>query len=81
MTTPEAARMLLDQAVEEAKRTPFVVTDEYMRLVREMENAPWNNPGTDKSWVYKLVERDERHFARARRVIWWTPLRTSPSLC
>jgi len=49
-------------------RKPYEIeggTEEYLRLVAEMEERWWNRSGTDKTWVEETVRRSDEHFRRA----------------
>ena len=39
--------------------------EEYLRLVAEMEDAWWNQPGTDKTWVEDTIRAFDEHFRKA----------------
>lgn len=45
---------------------PVTLSAEYLRLVAHVENLAFNQDGADKSWVWRLVEMDRAHFARAK---------------
>ena len=34
---------------------PIVLSDEYLRLVERAEQLPENRPGTDKTWVERML--------------------------
>ena len=44
------------------------LSPEFLEAVRRWENAPHNRPGTDKTWVERLIEEWHRHYRLARRV-------------
>jgi hypothetical protein len=55
------------QAREGAVPSPLPLSPEYLRAVEEIERHPDNQDGADKSWVWKALQQDRDHFARARR--------------
>lgn len=42
--------------------------DEYMEMVRRIEDDPSNQSGADKSWVERVHRRDREHFKNVRKV-------------
>ncbi len=46
---------------------PFVLSEELLRRISEVEGFSCNRPGQDKSWVLRLEEADRRFFADLRR--------------
>jgi hypothetical protein len=46
---------------------PVTLTDEYIHMVEEVESAPENQSGVDKSAVEVVFRRSREHFAAARR--------------
>jgi hypothetical protein len=40
-------------------------TEAYLRNVKRMEEAWWNEPGTDKTWVEETIRRSEEHRRKA----------------
>ena len=65
----DKALRAIDEAVAEVARLsgPVKLDDEYLRAVERVEALPANQSGSDKTWVWEAIERDRRHFARARR--------------
>ena len=55
----------IDDAPEEGA---VVLSREFVEAVRRWEDAPHNRPGTDKTWVERLVEESRRHHRSAVRV-------------
>jgi hypothetical protein len=53
--------------VAESGPGPVALSPEYLTEVRAIEDAPANQDGTDKTWVYRAMEDDRRYFARVRR--------------
>lgn len=47
---------------------PVTLSEEYLELVRRVEDLPENQSGADKSWVSEADRAFRSHFARARRV-------------
>jgi hypothetical protein len=47
---------------------PVTLTEEYLRMVREVESAPENQSGADKTWVQSAQREFREHYARAKRV-------------
>ena len=60
MTTPEQSDGTEGSAVD--------LSPEFLEAVRRWENAPHNRPGTDKTWVERLVKESRRHHRLAKRV-------------
>jgi hypothetical protein len=46
---------------------PVTLTQEYVRMVEEVESAPENQSGADKTWVEVVFRQSREHFAGARR--------------
>jgi hypothetical protein len=65
----EKALRAIDAAVAEVARLsgPVMLEADYLRAIERVEALPQNQSGTDKTWVWEAIERDRRHFARARR--------------
>jgi hypothetical protein len=65
----EALRIL-----DEIRRTvpletrPVVLSEEYLRAVRQVEASPANQDGADKTWVDRAQREFREHYAGARRV-------------
>ena len=49
------------------KTGPVTLTDEYLRMVEEVESAPENQSGADKTAVEVVFRQSREHFAGARR--------------
>ena len=47
---------------------PVTLSEEYLELVRRVEDLPHNQSGADKSWVSAADRAFRSHFAQARRV-------------
>lgn len=43
-------------------------TEAYLRNVKRMEEAWWNQPGTDKTWVEETIRRFDEHYRMAKLV-------------
>jgi hypothetical protein len=63
----EAVFRMLDEVAEEAKSIRIEIDDEYRHAIELVEALPENQSGSDKTWVHRLVQESEAHFARARR--------------
>ena len=65
----DKALRAIDAAVAEVSRLsgPVTLEEAYLRAVERVEAMPDNQSGADKTWVWEAIERDRRHFARARR--------------
>jgi hypothetical protein len=46
---------------------PVTLSEEYLRMVEEVESAPENRSGADKTWVELVFRQSREHFATARR--------------
>jgi len=46
---------------------PVTLTEEYVRMVEEVESAPENQSGADKTSVEVVFRQSREHFAAARR--------------
>jgi hypothetical protein len=46
---------------------PVTLTEEYLRMVEEVESAPENQPGSDKTSVEVVFRQSREHFAAAQR--------------
>ena len=46
---------------------PVTLTEEYLRMIEEVESAPENQSGADKTAVEVLFRQSREHFADARR--------------
>lgn len=47
---------------------PVVLSEEYVRAVRQVEALPANQDGADKTWVERVMVQSREHFAKARRI-------------
>ena len=47
---------------------PVVLSQEYLRAVKQVEAMPADQDGADKSWVERVVRQSREHFAKARRI-------------
>ena len=69
---PGAERAL--RILDEIRRTvpletrPVVLSEEYLRAVRQVEALQDNRDGSDKTWVERVLRESREHYARARRV-------------
>lgn len=61
----ERALRGLEEAEEFARTYRFEMTDDYVQLIAQVEALAQNQPGTDKSWVGRLIESSARHYRRA----------------
>ena len=60
-------------AIESAVRSkppegPVVLSAEYLRLVERAEALPANRPGTDKTWVERMIASSKRVLENVREV-------------
>ena len=46
---------------------PVTLTEEYLRMVGEVESAPDNRSGTDKTWVEAAQREFREYFVRVAR--------------
>ena len=46
---------------------PVTLSEEYLRMVEEVESAPENQSGADKTWVERAQREFRRYFARVAR--------------
>ena len=58
----------LREAADQASSIRIDLDDEYLRAIAKAENLSQNWPGTDKSWVSRLLGWSARHFAGAVQV-------------
>jgi len=56
-------RILQEIHEQEGGLRPVTLSEAYLRVLREIEDLPCNQPGQDKSWVLR-VERREREILR-----------------
>ena len=60
--------------LDEIRRTvrletrPVVLSEAYLRAVRQVEALPENQDGADKTWVERVLHQSREHFAQARRI-------------
>ena len=47
---------------------PVVLSEEYIRAVKQVEALPESQSGADKTWVERVVRQSREHFASARRI-------------
>ena len=47
---------------------PVTLSEEYLELVRRVEDLPQNQSGTDKTWVHDADRAAQEHFRQARLV-------------
>jgi hypothetical protein len=47
---------------------PVVLSEPYLRAVKQVEALPANQDGADKTWVERVMVRSREHFAKARRI-------------
>ena len=66
--TLEDGLRALREAAEQAKSIRIELDDEYLALIARVEARPDNQSGADKSWVSRMEEAFQRHYAIARRV-------------
>ena len=62
----------IDEAVawvrEQREKGWAPLSERYLRHIERVEALPQNQSGADKSWAWRVDERDRQHFANARRV-------------
>ncbi len=46
---------------------PVILTEEYLRMVEEVESAPESQSGADKTWVETAQREFREYFARVAR--------------
>ena len=46
---------------------PVILSEEYLRMVEEVESAPENQSGADKTWVETAQHEFREYFARVAR--------------
>lgn len=66
--TLEDGLRALREATELAKDIRIDLTDEYLRLIAAVEAMPRNQPGADKSGVWRADRAFRALYAKARRV-------------
>lgn len=58
----------LEEATELAKAIRIDLDDDYLRAIALVEAMPENQSGSDKTWVWGIVDASAKYFARAVRV-------------
>lgn len=72
VSDPGAQRAL--RILDEIRRTvpletrPVVLSEDYIRAVKQMEAVPENEDGADKTWVERVLRQSREHFAKARQI-------------
>ena len=66
--TLEDGLRALDEAAELARSIRIDLDDEYLRAIAWVEALPENQPGADKSWVWRMEAAFREHYHRVRRV-------------
>jgi hypothetical protein len=69
----DPAQVAALRAVDEAERlrrppAPLTLREDYLEAVARAEALSDNQSGSDKTWVFALLERSRRLWAGARRV-------------
>ena len=64
----DAALRGLEKAAEFAKSYRFEMTEEYLHLIEEVEALQRNQPGTDKSYVWRAQRAFLESFRNVRRL-------------
>ncbi len=59
----ERALEALRRAKERVPQGPRL-DEELWAALRKYENAPWNQPRSDKSWVWRCLQLSRDHFRR-----------------
>ena len=65
--TLEETLRALDEVAEHAKSILIEVDDEYLELIALAEALPENQPGVDKTWVWRFDEAFRDHYRRVTR--------------
>jgi hypothetical protein len=65
-STLEEGLRILAEATELAKSIRIDITDEYLRLIAQVEAMPRNQDGADKSYVGRGARAYRDFFARAK---------------
>jgi len=52
------------------RREPIVLSERYLRAVKQLEALPENQSGADKTWVETLMRQRSKRFPRARITVW-----------
>lgn len=63
--TLEDGLRALEEATELAKSIRIELDEEYLHWIATVEALPENASGGEKSWVWRLIDRSKKHFARA----------------
>jgi len=63
----DALTRMLDEVAEEAKSIRIEIDDDYLHAIELVEALPENQSGADKTWIHRLVEESQAHFAKATR--------------
>ena len=64
----ERALRGLEESARFIKTYRFELTDDYLALIARVEALPQNQPGADKSWVWRLGDSSARFYKSAVRV-------------
>ena len=67
MSTAELCGLLEVYRRELPERGPVALSEEYLALVRRIENTPQNRSGADKSWLFPPYRAALSIFARVER--------------
>ena len=65
--TLEDGLRALREATEMAASIRIDLDDDYLRAIAVVEGRPENQSGSDKSWVWRVIDWSLKHFARAVR--------------
>jgi hypothetical protein len=57
----------LDDVAEQARSICIEIDDQYLRLIALAEALPENQPGADKTWVWRLDEAFREHYRHVTR--------------
>jgi hypothetical protein len=60
----ELARILAPFRDMKVETGPVTLSDDYLRMIDEVEAAPENQSGADKTWVWDADRRYRDYFAR-----------------
>jgi hypothetical protein len=62
----ERALRILDAFARLPKEVgPVILSREYLDHIARVESLPENQPGADKSWVYRAIQNSRRTYATA----------------
>ncbi len=69
MTDSDLQRALeaIERAIERAPTGP-ILDDSLREAVKRFQDAPWNRPGTDKSWVWRCWYLARNHYRNAKSI-------------